>query len=61
MLPVAIEQRSASADGLDRNWPDPASGAERNRAYALQWYAMALVGVVLWISLNLKKKDAELK
>lgn len=61
LQPMVIQQASAAPDGLVREWPRLDARADTNRAYALQWYAMALVGFVLWISLNLKKKDAELK
>ena len=34
-------------DGLRREWPRPASGVEKNRGYAFQWYAMAVLITVL--------------
>ena len=30
-----------AADGLRREWPSAASGVDRHRGYALQWYALA--------------------
>lgn len=57
MLPVAIEQRSPSEDGLDRNWPNPASGADKNTAYALQWYALGALAVVLLLVLSFRRED----
>lgn len=36
-----VQQTSASADGLSRDWPEPFMGADRHRGYALQWYALA--------------------
>jgi surfeit locus 1 family protein len=30
-----------AADGLRREWPRPASGIEKHRGYAFQWYALA--------------------
>ncbi len=30
-------------DGLRREWPRPASGVEKNRGYAFQWYAIAVL------------------
>jgi surfeit locus 1 family protein len=59
LQPVVIQQTSPAADRLVREWPRADARADTNRAYALQWYAMALVGVVLWLCLNLKKKEAE--
>lgn len=36
-----LVQTSAADDGLSRDWPQPALGADRHRGYALQWYALA--------------------
>lgn len=30
-------------DGLQRNWPTPDSGRERNQAYALQWFSLSIL------------------
>ena len=32
-----------ATDGLRREWPRPASGVEKHRGYAFQWYALAVV------------------
>ena len=49
-----VEQRSALDDGLHRAWPAPDSGAEKSEAYALQWYSLAALSVILLLVLNLK-------
>ncbi|MCK9261025.1 MAG: SURF1 family protein [Azoarcus sp.] len=36
-----LQQRSPAADGLVRDWPQPAAGIDRHRGYAFQWYALA--------------------
>jgi surfeit locus 1 family protein len=41
--PAVIQQESAMDDGLLRNWMPVDSGAQRNRGYALQWYALAVL------------------
>lgn len=41
-------QTSPEDDGLTRDWPGPDSGAERHRAYALQWFSMCALTVGLW-------------
>jgi surfeit locus 1 family protein len=56
LRPIVLLQTSDTADGLVRDWPKPSAGADVNRAYALQWYAMALVAFVLWLALNFKQK-----
>jgi cytochrome oxidase assembly protein ShyY1 len=51
VLPVIVEQTEAPmpTDDLVRDWPPPDLGIERHRMYMLQWYAFALLAVVLWL------------
>lgn len=49
LLPLVIEQRSDSPDGLVRDWPRPDGGATRNESYALQWYLFAALALVLFV------------
>lgn len=48
--PVAhfvLQQTSRLDDALDRNWAPPATGVDRHRAYAFQWFSLAtLLGVI---------------
>lgn len=53
--PRVIEQHSALPDGLERDWPRHDAGAEKNEAYALQWYSLAGLAVVLAIVLSFRK------
>ena len=53
--PYVLEQHSPFPDGLTRNWPPPDSGADRNAGYALQWYALAALSVVLFVVLSLRR------
>lgn len=57
--PYVIEQHSALDDGLVRDWPRVESGAEKNESYALQWYALAALAVILLVVLNIKRERAE--
>lgn len=50
LLPIVIEQRSDTPDGLVRDWPRPDTGAERNESYALQWYLFAVLAVALFLA-----------
>ena len=60
--PYVVEQRSAlvvtqppsAPDGLVREWPAPEAGAEKNEAYAFQWYSLALLSLILLFVLNVK-------
>lgn len=45
-----------SPDGFERNWrPALGFGPERHLGYAIQWFAFALVAVVMLIALNLRR------
>jgi surfeit locus 1 family protein len=46
-----IQQTSALDDALDREWTPPATGVERNRGYAFQWFSLAAVLGVIDIGL----------
>lgn len=49
-LPVrdwVVQQRSDGGDALVRDWPQPDVGVDRHRGYALQWYSLAGLSVVL--------------
>lgn len=47
--PFVCEQISALPDGLLRDWPAPALGIDKHRAYAFQWYALALLALVFFV------------
>jgi surfeit locus 1 family protein len=43
-------------DGFERSWrPSLGFGPERHLGYAIQWFAFALVAVVMLIALNLRR------
>ncbi|HUW36103.1 MAG TPA: SURF1 family protein [Rhodocyclaceae bacterium] len=48
LQPVIIRQTNEPGDGLIRDWPRPDSGADRNRGYAFQWFAFAVLACLLW-------------
>lgn len=53
--PRVIEQHSFLPDGLARDWPPREAGAQKNQAYALQWYSLAGLAVVLFLVLSFRK------
>jgi len=59
LLPIVIEQSDAGAprDGLVRDWPPPDFGIDQHRSYVLQWYSLAALAIVLWLSLNWRVRD----
>jgi len=50
-----IEQHSTLDDGLVRDWPRPDAGVEKHQSYALQWYSLAILCVVMFFVLNIKR------
>jgi surfeit locus 1 family protein len=53
-----VLQTGEPSEGLMRDWPAHLSGADKNRAYALQWFALALlcVGLFTWFQIIQKIK-----
>jgi len=58
LQPVVIEQHSAAGDGLLREWPRPDAGVEKHQSYALQWYSLAVLSVVLLVVLSIRRAGA---
>lgn len=56
LQPIVIEQTSAAADGLVREWDRPDFGIDRHRGYAFQWYALAGLTGVLLVALSVKRR-----
>jgi surfeit locus 1 family protein len=56
LRPIVVEQHSAIDDGLVRDWPRPDAGIERHQSYALQWYSLAALAVVLAAVFSFRKK-----
>jgi surfeit locus 1 family protein len=54
--PRVIEQHSSLPDGLARDWPPHDAGIEKHQAYALQWYSLAGLAVVLVVVLSFRKR-----
>lgn len=48
LQPVIVTQTGGTDDGLIRRLTTLDSGADRNRGYAVQWFAMAALTAILW-------------
>ena len=61
LLPFIVEETGAgeNPDHLDRRWPTPDFGIERHRSYMVQWYSLAVLGIVLWLVLNWRARSAD--
>lgn len=58
LQPVVVRQTSEIDDGLLRRWPSPDSGAAKHTAYAAQWYIFAILTIIFYVALNLKRVRA---
>lgn len=56
--PYYLEQHSAAADGLNREWVAPDAGVEKHESYALQWYSLAVLALVLGIVFSFRRVAA---
>lgn len=56
-----VRQKPEIESQFVRNWPLIASPPEKHTAYALQWFAMALALVIIFIVVNLKSSQKSSK
>lgn len=49
LLEGSVQQAGAPSEGLLRDWPVPASGADKNYGYAFQWWALSAVILILYV------------
>jgi surfeit locus 1 family protein len=54
--PLLIEQSSDLPDGLARDWERAEAGYRKNEMYALQWYSLAALCVVLFLALSVRRE-----
>lgn len=52
---LVIEQHSELGDGLLRDWPPPDLGIDKHDSYALQWYSLAALALVLAAVFSFRK------
>lgn len=58
VLPFVVRLDAASAaGGFVRNWPKPAERIETNIGYAWQWWGFSLALALIWLFVNLKRKN----
>jgi surfeit locus 1 family protein len=49
LRPFTLLQTSASADGLQRDWPAPSTGVAKHHGYAFQWFGLSALTVILYV------------
>jgi surfeit locus 1 family protein len=52
---VQEDAADTAADGLLRQWPQPALGVDKHHGYAFQWFALSALTVGLWLWFQLLK------
>ena len=57
VYPFIIHLDKLAPFGYVRDWPIVSMPPQRHYAYALQWFAMALVLIVIYLALSLKKAE----
>lgn len=56
LRPIVLEQSNDLADGLVRDWERPEAGYRKNEMYALQWYSLAALSVMLFLVLSVRRE-----
>ena len=49
LLAMSVQQTGVASEGLRREWPEAASGAEKNYGYAFQWWALSGLIAILYV------------
>jgi surfeit locus 1 family protein len=60
LVPMLLQLSEQAEDGFDRDWRVTAGfGPDTHRGYALQWFSLAAVLVILYLGLNIRRVPAE--
>ena len=59
MQPIMVLQKDIIEDGLVRDWDKPDSGASKNMGYAIQWFLLAATAIIIFLVLNVKRKNSK--
>ena len=57
VLPFIILQAAEDSSGFVRRWPQPRANDAMHTGYAVQWFAFALIALVIWLALSFRKID----
>ena len=49
LLALSIQQSDADDQGLQRTWPEVASGVEKHHGYAFQWFGLSALIALLYV------------
>lgn len=48
----------AALNGYDRTWPAPVSDVSKHHAYAVQWFAMAIMLLLLYLKISFQRESS---
>lgn len=51
-----FEQHSDNGDGLKREWPSVSFGIDKHKAYAFQWYGLALMTLIFFVVTGIRRE-----
>jgi len=54
LQPFVVQQTTESNDGLIRHWDAPDAGANKHFGYAVQWFGLAAVALVVWLRAGIR-------
>jgi len=57
LQPVIVQQHNELPDNLLRDWTAPSLGIDRHRAYAFQWFSLGVVILIIYIALNVRRRN----
>jgi surfeit locus 1 family protein len=57
VLPMTVRLESPAEAGYERNWVNPPANPQRHISYAIQWFALAAVLLVIYLAMHLKHLD----
>jgi surfeit locus 1 family protein len=58
LLPMQLLLDPDQPDGFVRDWRPLTFGPERNTGYAVQWFALAVTLLVIYLAVNLRKRES---
>jgi surfeit locus 1 family protein len=59
LLPFVLRLSPSAPDGYVRDWPLINSPPSKHKGYALQWFAFAIVLIILFVAVHLKREEQE--
>lgn len=58
LLPYVVYLDASDSSGYRRDWPIPGNDAAKHMAYAVQWFAMAAVLVLIFVVIKLRRRGS---